>query len=163
MAGKRFDAKFIQVRQARFLPQNLSREPNDPQDLIIQPGINTTITNLFGQTSEGGRLVDATPYGSLQVASTGVAFRNYDTKADTAPATFSALHQLVAPSGTWHQFDILIESQEAIIRFLLADSGSWGDSIPLTVGNHSIAFESTTIQIAKRGDTAGTYTIIAWQ
>lgn len=153
----------IQVRQVKFLPQDLSREPNDPPELIIEPGVKTTLTNLFGQTAAGGKLIGATAYGALQVAIQGVSFVSYDTKADTAPASYSSSHQLAASAGVWHRFDILVETQEASIRFWLDSTASWGDDIPLTVGNHSMEFESSIIQIKKRGTTAGTYTIVGWQ
>ena len=163
MLQKKFDPSKIQVRQVHFLPQDLDREPNEPEDLLIEPNIQTTLSQLFGQSANGGILIAAFPWQALKCAAYGSGFTVYDTKADTAPAAYSVAHQLAASTGRWHTVDILVEAQEAIIRFWLDDTQAWGDDIPLTVGYHSIAFSSSIVQIAKRGGVAGTYTLIGYQ
>jgi hypothetical protein len=151
-----------EVKTVRFLPQDAGLEPLHPAALPLSPGISTVIAQLFGQTVNGGKLVTLTLEGALQTSSYGSGFVIYDTKTDTAPASYSTSHQLQKTSGRWQQFDILVEAQEAVIRFYDDAAGAWLDDIPLTIGNHSIAFCSSTIQVKKRGATAGTYTIVGW-
>lgn len=153
----------LQIRRVRFLPQNLETEPGFPTDVKIDPSASVTLAQVFGQSPEGGRAIEATLANALKVAAYGSGFDAYKTLSGTAPAAFSAADQLVASSGYWHRFDILVESQDLEIRFYQDRSGSWGDAIPLPVGYHSIEFSTTVVQVRKRIATAGTYQITAYQ
>jgi len=152
-----------EIKTVRFLPQDAGLEPLHPVSLPLQGGISTVLSNLFGQCTNGGILIGATDSGALKVASQGVSFTTYTVKTGTAPAAYNTADLLTATSGIIHRWDILIEAQEAIISFYNSATGAWMGSIPLTVGNHSIDFESSSCRIAKRGGTAGTYSIIGWQ
>jgi len=153
----------LQVRKVRFLPQNVETEPAFPSDLRIDPSAIVVFAQPFGQSPDGGRAIDATVANALKVAAYGSGFDVYDTLSGTAPAAFSAADQLAASSGTWHRFDILVESQDIEIRFYMDRQAMWGDAIPLPVGYHSLEFSTSVIQVRKRIATAGTYQITAYQ
>lgn len=153
----------LQVRTVRFLPQNVETEPAFPSDLRIDPTVTVVFAQPFGQSPDGGRAIDATAANALKVAAYGSGFDAYAVLSGTAPASFSAVDQLAATTGTWHRFDILVESQELEIRFYQDRAAAWGDAIPLPVGYHSIEFTTTIIQVRKRVATAGTYQITAYQ
>lgn len=151
-----------QVRSVRFLPQDLQCEPAFPKDMKVTSDLTPVIANLFGQTNDGGRLISAFPWNALKVSAYGSGYTNYSTKSGSQPAAYSATHELEASTGLFHRVDILVETQEAEIRFYLNDSGSWGDSIPLPVGYHSMEFSTTKVQIKYRTASGGTYTIVGY-
>ena len=153
----------LHLRAVRFLPENVETEPSYPVDIKIDPNIITTLSQLFGQTRDGGRTIDAFLWNALKVSCYGSGFQQYETISGTAPSSFASTHELSALSGQYHRFDILIESQEAEIRFRMDSIGSWGDAVPLPVGYHSMEFSSSVVQIRKRGATAGTYHITGYQ
>jgi len=152
-----------QVRSIRFLPQDLQTEPAFPKDMKLTPDLTAVIANLFGQTSDGGRLINAFPWNALKVTAYGSGYTSYDTDSGSQPASFSSSNQLAASSGRWHRIDVLVETQEAEIRFYLDDVGSWGDAIPLPAGYHSIEFSTSIVQIKYRTAAGGTYVIVGYQ
>ena len=152
-----------QVRTVRFLPQDLQCEPAFPKDMKVTPDLTPVIANLFGQTNDGGRLIAAFPWNALKVSAYGSGYTNYDVKSGSQPSAFSSTHQLAATSGRWHRIDVLVETQDAEIRFYLDDSGSWGDSVVLPIGYHSIEFSTSVVQIKYRTASGGTYSIVGYQ
>jgi hypothetical protein len=152
-----------QVRTVRFLPQDLECEPAFPKDMKLAPDLCACLVNLFGQTSDGGRLIAAFPWNALKVSAYGSGYTYYDTKSGSQPSAFSSTHELAAASGRWHRVDVLVETQEAEIRFYLDDLGEWGDAVPLPVGYHSLEFSTSKVQVKYRTATGGTYVIVGYQ
>ena len=163
MRKKPLDVNTLQVRQVKFLPQDLSTDKQFVSELLVEPNLKPTLSQLFGQTGTGGILIGATNYNALKVAVQGSALTSYSIKAGSQPSAFSSSHQLAATTGIFHRFDILVETQEAVIRFYCDATASWLSEIPLTKGNHSFDFESSICQIKYRTATGGTYQITGYQ
>ena len=152
-----------QIRTVRFLPQDLELTPSHPVDLVIKEGVSISLTALFGLTDDGGRRVDATRCNCLKVACYGSGYTEYSTKAGNAPAVFGTADSLSASSGYYQRWDFLIETQEAEITFYNDITQTWGNAIPLSLGNHSIEFTSSACRIRQRTVAGGTYTIIGYK
>lgn len=152
-----------QIRTVRFLPQDLELTPSNPQDLIVKDGVTLCLTALFGLTEDGGRRVDATKCNCVKVACYGSAFEKYAVKTGTAPLAYSATHELSVSGSFYQRWDFLIETQEAHITFYNDVTQTWGDSIPLTVGNHSIEFVSSACRIKYRSIAGCTYSIVGYR
>ena len=150
-----------QIRWRGWNPDFLSLEPQDERELRLSPDVVRSLTHLFGINGNTSYAVGATQGQALKVSPIDSGLRQYSIKAGTAPASFDTTNR-IALSVEAYQFDILVESQEAEIRFINSGTGFTGTAIPLTVGYHSIHFTATEIDIQKRGATAGTYTLIAF-
>lgn len=152
-----------QIRTVRFLPQDLELTPSNPSDLVIKDGVNLSLSALFGLTEDGGRRVDATLCNCLKVACYGSGYTKYGVKSGTAPIAYTGTHALTVSSGFYQRWDFLIETQEAEITFYDDVTLTWGSSIPLTVGNHSIEFVSSACRIKYRSVAGCTYTMVGYR
>lgn len=154
--------KANQIRTVRYLPENLELEPKQTERLSIGKEIQLVLANLMGQSPQGGRTIDAFEWAALKVSAYGSGYTLYSIKTGTAPVAYNTTDILSVTSGKIHRWDILIETQEALVSFYDDSAKVWMGSIPLTVGYHSIEFSSSSCRISKRGAIAGTYTLIGW-
>ena len=152
------DSSKMQIRDVRFLPQDLTSEPAFPSDLKVFDNVNVTLSNLFGQTEDGGRLVHATLWNALKVSGYGAGYTHYDSLTDAAPAAYSSTHQL-SGSPYLQKADIYAPSADLLIRFQSVHDGTWGDDIYVPKGFMSIEFVASSIQVKLATATLSDYHI----
>lgn len=153
----------LEVRRLHFLPSDLQIKPTFPERITFDQTMQLTLSLLHGFSVDGSVSINAFPWNSLKVSAYGSGYTYYETLADTAPADYDPTLTVSTTTGLFHRFDFLIESEDVEIRFYDDLRKSWFDDIPLVAGNHSIEFSTSSCQIRKRGTTAGTFTIVAYQ
>lgn len=152
-----------EIRLNRFYPQDVELLPTNEGKVILTEEVAARLCMLFGHTAEGSRRVDATEWNTLLVSTLGSAYTAYAVKTGNQPAAYNAVDLLTALSGFFHRWDILVETQEAIISFYDSKTSAWMGSIPLPLGYHSLEVTSTSCRIAQRSVAGGTYTIVGFQ
>lgn len=153
----------LEIRRLHFLPNDLEIKPTFPEKITFDQTMQLTLSLLHGLSVNGSVSINAFPWNSLKVSTYGSGYTSYSTLADTAPNDYDPTLTISSTDGYFHRFDFLIESEDGEIRFYDDLHSQWLGDIPLVVGNHSIEFSSSQCQIRKRGSTAGTFTIVAYQ
>lgn len=153
--------EFQDVRAAGMFPSQLSLKHRDAKVVLLDNYMRRAMCMINGADLGVGNVAIVDASQALRVASHGTQFDYYTVQAGTAPAAYDGTEQ-INDGNIYHRWDILIESEEAEIRFYDA-AGNAGGDIPLLVGFHSYLFTSPRIQIQKRNTTAGTYTITAYR
>lgn len=152
-----------EIRRLHFLPEDLQVKPEFPESVKFQAQASITLGLLFGLYKNTCNSVNVFPWNALKVSTYGSGYTNYETLSDTVPDDYTDTMEISDSTNPFHRFDVLIESEDACIRFYNDLSKSWLGDIPLTVGYHSMEFSSTKIQIKKRSSTAGTFSIVAYK
>jgi hypothetical protein len=150
-----------EVKTVRFLPQDAGLEPLHPAALPLSPGISTVLSHLFGRTSDGGRLIDATLWNALKVTGYGAGYTQYESITDAAPAAYSSADQLTG-NPYIQKVDIYAPSADLLIRFQSITNASWGDDIYVPKGFMSIEFVASAVQIKLASATASDYHMTAF-
>lgn len=141
--------EILQLRQIGLLPESLARVPTFPKDITLQTNAQLTFGHLMGVCNNSAYLIKATPEGSIRQASYGNDYRNLTSDTGSGASTYNATNQILRSSMT-PKWDILIEAQDALIRFNLLD-GTDSDDIVCPVGFRSVEFAAYGIQVKNRG------------
>lgn len=153
--------EFQEIRAAGMFPAALSLKHRDTQVVLLDNYMRRSLTMLHGIADGVANLARVDANEALRITSFGTGFRYAEVIADTAPASYSSSHE-INDGNEYHRFDVLVETEQAEVRFLQADGTNSGD-IPLVVGFHSLLVSTTQFQVQKRNTTAGTYTITAFR
>jgi hypothetical protein len=117
---------------------------------------------MVGWTGTGVVPISSTTGGFLKVAVSGAGFSTYAGAAGTAADAYPGAPTLAVTGGA-QRWDILIETNEAVISWLASDGVTWLGDIPLAKGFYSWLFTSTGIRIKNRvGGSNSVYSITAF-
>lgn len=153
--------EFQEITGRGLFPGSLVLLPPDLQRVMLDNYMRRSLSMIHGIRKEKGYVAEVDQFSALRTQSHGTGFVHYAVVSGTAPAAFAATDE-VNDTFTYHRWDILVETEQAEIRFV-DDENVFGDAIPLTVGFHSILFTSFRMQIKYRNSSAGTYTITAYR
>lgn len=153
--------EYQEIRALGLFPASLQLKHPDTKVVLLDNYMRRSLSMIHGVYRNEANVAMVDKYQALRVAAHGTGFEHYVVASGTAPDDFDVSDE-VNDTFTYHRWDILIESEQAEIRFVEHDS-VFGDAIPLVVGFHSLLFTSFRAQIRKRNATAGTYTITAYR
>jgi hypothetical protein len=154
---------YQRVRAYYFDTPELDLDPASVRDQFISNIWRRTITYIWGVRDGVSFPIRATADGALRVTAYGTGFTSYTTVSGTAADTYNATNELLV-SGSAHRWDILIESNDAKIKFLYPGGVTFYSDIPLVRGFYSIPFTSPGIRIANRvAGSNATYHISAFK
>ena len=153
--------EYQEIRARGMFPASLDLRHPDTQVVLLDNYMRRSMSMIAGIYQNQGYVARVDDSESLRIHAYGTGFRTVAVKAGTAPATYDGTEE-IDDGNTYHRWDILIETEQAEISFLMEDGTDSGD-IPLLVGAYSILFTSARCRIQKRGATAGTYTIVAYR
>lgn len=153
--------EYQEIRAPGLFPASLQLKHPDTKVVLLDNYVRRSLSMINGIEDGIGYVAGVTKHEALKIAAYGTGFQHYTVLADTAPDDFTASVE-INDTFTYHRFDILVETEQAEIRFVDHDS-LFGDAIPLVVGFHSLLFTSFRTQIRKRNTTAGTFTITAYR
>jgi hypothetical protein len=152
---------FQEIRRIGFNPSEWNLKPSFPTRLSLSENVQRVLGQLCGETIGGTKLVKAGLDGELLVASHGSGHITYTVITGTAPAAYHADHSILT-SNRWDSFYIVVEGEDALIRFRGVNEVDYGGDIPVKEGVLIVDFKCTGIQVKKRNVTAPTYTIVGF-
>lgn len=153
--------EYQEIRASGLFPASLDLRHPDTQVVLLDNYMRRSLSMIHGIYQNEAHVAQVDDSDSLRIHAYGTGFRTIAVAAGTVPDTYDGVEE-IDDGNTYHRWDILIESEQAEISFLMEDGSNSGD-IPLTVGSHSILFTSLRCRIQKRNATAGTYTIVAYR
>jgi len=153
---------FNQIRSLNFLPGDISFKTLHVKDIFLELKMSLAMSMIFGRHENRSYSAEVFPWNSLKVSQYGTGFHNYETSSGTTPVSYSDSDELDVASGRMHRFDFNITAKPCHIRFWLDDSEEWGGDIHIPVGNSSLDFSSSKVQIKDQGTPGGTYDMVGY-
>jgi len=153
---------FQRVKTRGFFPSDLTLEPTTIDEIYLNNVFTRTLSLGTLWTSQGQVLWRGTLSGEAKVKVVGTGYERYEVKTGTAPDTYNTT-DLLRPAYRSSIWDILIESNDAIVSFRNPeDTGYMGDII-LPVGVYSIDINTTECRIKNRSTGSNaTYQIVGY-
>ena len=151
------------IKQNNLRNEDLVLDPSEVRELYTDNYYNRSLSLLEGWTGYKTKLLKITPDGILKVASTGSGLDEYTTENGTGSDSYVSGSTYLY-SDLYSRWDILVESNDAVISFRNNVDTDWLGDIVLPVGYHSIDFSSLGIRIKNRTSGSNTdYHITAYR
>lgn len=151
------------IRQVGLDPEELDLDKATVRKQWLSNLWHRTVAFMVGWS--GSKMVpfSVSSEGSISVVIDGSQVNQYDVKAGTAQDNFSATHQLAA-DNVFCRVDLLIETEDAAVRFRDLNDSAWGNAVLLPTGWYSFPIRTPIVQVRNR--TAGSntvYQIVGWE
>jgi len=150
----------IKTRLQRLLPSSLKLSDEQREDLEIPQLMLLALSHLAGKRGINSKLVHASAFNQLMVATNGSGLNNFTEAQGTAPVSFSSSHEIQRDEG-FLRVDILVKTEDVEVEFQRMD-GVTLTPLKFDPGRYSIDFETTRVRVQQDTGTAATYQIIGY-
>lgn len=150
----------VKIRRVGILPVDLQPQEDWPIEATLATDFQPVVAILSGYYGSQNQSINSSYFNELLVAQGGSGLDNLDEQSGNQPASYNGTDQIQNNDG-YKRIDVLVQGQEATIRFTKLDGNVTADII-LPEGAYSFDFNCTTVQIKDNGTPGGTYQLIGY-